>query len=74
LNEQRKRVELNLSEKYTINAQNTIYVNHPKKTLKGKFAESQGGLSGSSLLRSDGSPDSQTGGWTSREAAKGTPN
>jgi predicted transcriptional regulator len=31
-------------QKYTINAHYTIYVNHPKKTLKGEFAKKQGGL------------------------------
>jgi hypothetical protein len=59
-------------QKYAINAQYTIYMNGPKKTLKRDFATSPEGLSGSNLLRSDDSPDSQMGGWTSCEAAKGT--
>jgi hypothetical protein len=37
------------------------------KALKTKLA--QGGLSGSSPLRSDGSHDGQAGGWNSRKAA-----
>ncbi len=41
-----------------------MYVNCPKKTLKGKIAQSHGRLSKSIPLRSDGS---QTGGWTSWE-------
>jgi hypothetical protein len=45
-------------------SQYTIYVNHPIKTHKGDFATSQGGLAGLRLLRSDGSLDSETGGWT----------
>ncbi len=45
----------------TINAQYTGYMNRPKKTFNWDFAESQGGLSGESPLRSDGSGDSQTG-------------
>jgi hypothetical protein len=49
---------------YTINAHYTIYVNHPKKTLNWDLAESQGGLSVESPLRSDGSRDSQTVSWT----------
>jgi hypothetical protein len=59
-------------QEYTINAQYTIYVNHPKKTLKGDFATSQGGLSGSSPLRLDGSQDNRMEGWTLCKAAKGT--
>jgi hypothetical protein len=47
-----------------------MYVNRPKKTLKGNFTASQEGLSGSSPLRSDSSRDSQTGSWTLGEAAK----
>jgi hypothetical protein len=46
-------------------AQQIIYVNRPKKTLKGNFTASQEGLSESSLLRSDGFQNSQAGGWTS---------
>jgi hypothetical protein len=38
LNEQKKRVEPSHNAKYTINAQYTIYVNYPKKSLKGEFA------------------------------------
>jgi hypothetical protein len=41
-----------------------MYVNCPKKTLKGKIAQSQGGLSKLIPIRSDGS---QTGGWISWE-------
>ncbi len=42
LNEQKKRVELSRNAKYTINAQYTIHVNHPKKSLKGEFAKTKG--------------------------------
>jgi hypothetical protein len=45
-----------------MNAQCIIKVNHPEKILKGEIAQSQGGLSESNPLRSDGSRDSQTGG------------
>jgi hypothetical protein len=48
-------------QKYTINAHFTIYLNCPKKTLKGEFEKSQGELSGSHPLRSDDSMNSQTG-------------
>ncbi len=41
-----------------------------KKTFKGDFVASQGGLFWSSPLRSDGSGNSQPGGWTSKEAAR----
>jgi hypothetical protein len=41
------------------------------KRLEGEIAQSQGGLSKLSPLRSDGALDSQTGGWTSWEVAKG---
>jgi hypothetical protein len=87
-------------QEYTINAQYTICVSLPKKTLKGDLAQAkgncqhrvhsdhrdfgtvrrgldlvrgsqrwstklaQGGPSGSSPLWSDGSHDSQVGGWT----------
>ncbi len=54
-----------IKNRYTINAQCIIYVNRPKKTLKGEVAQSQGGPSESSPLRSDGSGGSQMGGWTS---------
>ncbi len=39
-----------------------------KKALKGNFTASRGGLFLVSLLRSKGSQNSQTVGWTSREA------
>jgi hypothetical protein len=39
-----------------------MFGNHPKQTLKGEVAQSQGGLSESSPLRSDSSQFSQTGG------------
>jgi hypothetical protein len=42
-------------------------VNHPEKTLMGKFAQSQGRLSESSPPRSDGSQDSQNRGAGPRE-------
>ncbi len=51
-----------------------MYMNRPKKTLKGNFIASQGGLSGLSPLRLDGSRHSQTGGWTSWEVAKSIQN
>ncbi len=38
-------------------------MNGPKKTLKGNLAASQGELSGSSSLRSDGSWESQMEAW-----------
>ncbi len=41
LNKQKKRVQLTWNAKHTINAQYTIHMNSPKKTLKGKFAKSQ---------------------------------
>ncbi len=44
----------------------------PKKTHKGDFATSQGGLSELSPLGSDGSRECQMGGWTSRVVATGT--
>ncbi len=40
--------------KYTINAQQRIYANHPKKTLKEDFTASHGGLSRSSPFISGG--------------------
>jgi hypothetical protein len=70
--EQRKRAESSRNAKYTINAQHTIYVNHPTKTLNGNFAASQGGLSVLIQLRSDGFWYNKTGGWTSWDASKGT--
>ncbi len=42
-------------------------MNHPEKTLMGKFAQSQGRLSESSPPRSDGSRDSQNRGAGPRE-------
>ncbi len=62
-----------LSE-YAINALYELWGNHYKKTAKRKTAPIQRGLSGLSLLRSDDSPDSQTGGWTSWEVSKGAQN
>jgi hypothetical protein len=47
-------------------------VNNPKETPKGGFTASQGRLSRSRPLRSDGSHDSQMGGWASLEVAKGS--
>jgi hypothetical protein len=67
LNNRRNRAEMSRNAKYTINAQCKIYMNSPKKTLKGYFAKIQGGLSRTSPLRSHGSRDNQMGGWTSRE-------
>ncbi len=46
--------------------------NRPEETLKGNFTVSQGGLFWSSPHRSDETRNSQLGGWTSEEAAKGT--
>jgi hypothetical protein len=37
--------------KCTMNAQQILHVNHPKKTLKGDFATSQGGLFRSTPLK-----------------------
>ncbi len=51
-----------------------MYVNLPKNALKEIFTASQEGLFWLSPLKSDGSQNSQTGGWTSREAAKGSQN
>jgi hypothetical protein len=48
-------------QKYTINAQCTIHLNHHKKALKGKTTQGQEGLSELSPLRWDGAWDSQTG-------------
>jgi hypothetical protein len=47
-----------------------VYLNCIKRTLKENFAGSQGGWSGLSPLRSDGSWDGQTRGWTSGEVAE----
>jgi uncharacterized cupin superfamily protein len=69
-----KKTEASQYVEYTINAQQIIYVNCPKKTLKGDFTTSQGRLSGSPTLRSDGYWNCQAGGWISTEAAKGTQN
>ncbi len=44
---------------YATNAQNTICMNRPKNIFKVNLAASQGGLSGLSSLRSDGSQESQ---------------
>jgi hypothetical protein len=66
------RARIQIQIKCTI--YNTVYVNCAKKTLKGNFAASQGGLFQLCPLRSDDSQDSQTGGWTSLEEAKGTEN
>ncbi len=42
MSQQEKRVDLSKNAKYTINIiQCTIYMNRPKKTLKGEFAKSQ---------------------------------
>jgi hypothetical protein len=51
-----------------------MYMNRPKKNLKGNFVKSQGGLFKLSPLRSEDSQDSRTGGWTSWKAAKGAQN
>ncbi len=51
---------------------NMQYEYNPKKTHKGDFATSQGGLSELSPLGSDGSRECQMGGWTSRVVATGT--
>jgi hypothetical protein len=58
-----KRILLSQNAEIYYKAQYTIDVNHPKKTLKGIFTASQGGLSRSSPHRTDGSQDSLTGGW-----------
>jgi hypothetical protein len=62
-----------LSE-YTINAEYTIYVNRPKKTFKRGNLYKTKEDSESSSLRSDGSLDSQTGGWTLLDVPKGAQN
>jgi hypothetical protein len=49
-------------KQYTINAQYTISIDHPKKELKEEICTKvQGGLSESSPLRSENSQDSQAG-------------
>jgi hypothetical protein len=52
MNEQKERVKASQIVKYTMNAQYTIYVNRPKKTLKRILPQVKGGLSESSPLRS----------------------
>jgi hypothetical protein len=54
------------------NAQYIIHLYRPKKILKGKIAQSQGGLSGSNPLSSDDSWDSQMGSWSMWAVAKKT--
>jgi hypothetical protein len=47
-----------------------VFVNCPKKTLKGKVAQCKGECP-NGVHPTDGSLDSQMGGWTSGEAAQG---
>ncbi len=56
---------LNRMQEYTINVHYIMYMNRPKKNLKGNFVKCQGGLFKLSPLRSEDSQDSGTGGWTS---------
>jgi hypothetical protein len=46
LTEQGKKTEMIRNAKYTITHKKIIYGNCPKKTLKGDFTASQGGVSG----------------------------
>jgi hypothetical protein len=53
-------IRMQISKKCTVYSMCTVL-----KSLKGGISQSHGRLSESGTLRSDGSRDSQTGGWTS---------
>jgi hypothetical protein len=65
LTEQREQIESSQNARIYNKCTYIMYMNHPKKNLKGNFVKSQGRMSESSPLRSEDSQDSQTKGQTS---------